>query len=185
MTGRGFIHDKLEIKFLILYIAARLIEPVPFDTLLDLTLCDDAIDYFDFSECLADLVKTEHLSLDRHSGLYAITEKGRRNSEICETSLPYSIRLRCDKNLTRCNRALRRKNQVKSATEPRPNGTYTVSLSLDDDMGNIMDLKLMVPREDMGKLLAARFRRAPEKLYSQIIDLLLNAPDSDNEEQSN
>ena len=26
----GFISDKLEIKFLILYIAARLIEPVPF-----------------------------------------------------------------------------------------------------------------------------------------------------------
>ena len=173
MTGRGFIHDKLEIKFLILYIAARLIEPVPFDTLLDLTLCDDAIDYFDFSECLADLVKTEHLSLDRHSGLYAITDKGRRNSEICETSL------RCDKNLSVCNRALRRKNQVKSSTEPRANGTYTVSLSLDDDMGNVMDLKLMVPREDMGKILAARFRKAPEKLYSEIIDLLLNRDEDD------
>ena len=95
----GFIQDKLEIKFLILYLAARVIEPVPFDTLLDLTLCDDAVDYFDFSECLADLVKTEHLTLDEESGLYAITEKGRRNSEICETSLPYSVRLRCDKNL--------------------------------------------------------------------------------------
>ena len=99
MTARGFIQDKLEIKFLILYLAARVIEPVPFDTLLDLTLCDDAVDYFDFSECLADLVKTEHLTLDEESGLYAITEKGRRNSEICETSLPYSVRLRCDKNL--------------------------------------------------------------------------------------
>ena len=65
---------------------------MPFDTLLDLTLCDDAVDYFDFSECLADLVKTEHLTLDEESGLYAITEKGRRNSEICETSLPYSVR---------------------------------------------------------------------------------------------
>ena len=172
MAPKGFIQDKLEIKFLILYLAARVIEPVPFDTMLDLTLCDDAIDYFDFSDCLADLVRTENLTVDEKSGFYSITEKGRRNSEICETSLPYSIRLR-------------RKNQVKSATEPRPNGTYTVSLSLDDDMGNIMDLKLMVPREDMGKLLAARFRRAPEKLYSQIIDLLLNAPDSDNEEQSN
>ena len=52
MTARGFIQDKLEIKFLILYLAARVIEPVPFDTLLDLTLCDDAVDYFDFSECL-------------------------------------------------------------------------------------------------------------------------------------
>ena len=179
MTGRGFIHDKLEIKFLILYIAARVIEPVPFDTLLDLTLCDDAIDYFDFSECLADLVKTEHLTLDDTSGLYAITEKGRRNSEICESSLPYSVRLRCDKNLSVCNRALRRKNQVKSSMEARPNGTYTVSLSLDDDMGSVMDLKLMVPREDMGKILSARFRQAPEKLYSEIIDLLLNRDDDE------
>ena len=50
---KGFIQDKLEIKFLILYLAARVIEPVPFDTMLDLTLCDDAIDYFDFSDCLA------------------------------------------------------------------------------------------------------------------------------------
>ena len=32
MAGYGFIHDKLEIKFLILYIAARVIEPIPFDT---------------------------------------------------------------------------------------------------------------------------------------------------------
>lgn len=44
----GFIQDKLEIKFLILYIAARIEEPAPFDAILDLTLCDDAIDYFDF-----------------------------------------------------------------------------------------------------------------------------------------
>ena len=43
MTARGFIQDKLEIKFLILYLAARVIEPVPFDTLLDLTLCDEPL----------------------------------------------------------------------------------------------------------------------------------------------
>ena len=183
MAGRGFIHDKLELKFLILYITARVIEPIPFDTVLDLTMCDDAIDYFDFSECLADLVRTEHLSLSE-DGLYSITEKGLRNSRICESSLAYSVRLRCDKNLNACNRALRRKNQVKSSTEPRPNGTFTVSLSLDDDMGSVMDLKLMVPREDMGKILAARFRQAPEKLYSEIIDLLLNTPTPEDEEES-
>ena len=40
MAGRGFIHDKLELKFLILYITARVIEPIPFDTVLDLTMCD-------------------------------------------------------------------------------------------------------------------------------------------------
>ncbi len=173
MAGRGFIHDKLEIKFLILYIAARVIEPIPFDTVLDLTMCDDAIDYFDFSECLNDLVKTGHLTLDEN-GLYAITDKGLRNSQICESSLPYSVRLRCDKNLTIWNRKLRRKSQVKASSEKRPNGTYTVRLSLDDDMGSVMDLKLMVVRQDMAKVLEDRFRKSPERIYSQIMNILLD-----------
>ena len=172
MAGRGFIHDKLEIKFLILYIAARVIEPIPFDTVLDLTMCDDAIDYFDFSECLTDLVKTEHLTLSK-DGLYAITEKGLRNSKICESSLPYSVRLRCDKNLDVWNRKLRRKSQVRASWDQRSNGTYTVKMALDDDMGSVMDLRLMVPREDMAKLLADRFQKAPEKIYSCIMDILL------------
>ena len=172
MANCGFIHDKLEIKFLILYVTARVIEPIPFDTVLDLTMCDDAINYFDFSECLTDLVKTEHLTLS-DTGLYAITDKGRRNSEICETSLPYSVRLRCDKNLEVWNRKLRRKSQVKATLEPRANGTYTLTMSLDDDAGSVMDLRLMVPRHDMGSLLAERFRKSPERLYSKIMDVLL------------
>ena len=172
MAGRGFIHDKLEIKFLILYITARVIEPIPFETVLDLTMCDDAIDYFDFSECLGELVKTDHLTLSE-DGLYAITERGVRNSKICESSLPYSVRLQCDKNITVWNRKLRRKNQVRAVTEPRENGTYTVRLSLEDDMGSLMDLKLMVVREDMAKVVSERFKAAPEKLYTDIMRLLL------------
>ena len=180
MAGRGFIRDKLEIKFLILYITARVIEPIPFDTVLDLTLCDDAIDYFDFSECLADLVKTEHLTLSE-DGLYAITEKGLRNSRICESSLPYSVRLRCDKELADCNSKLRRKSQVKASVTKRPNGTYTAALELEDDMGSVMDLKLAIPREDMAKFLTERFRKSPERLYSEIMRVLMS---SDPEEES-
>lgn len=172
MPGPGFIQDKLEIKFLILYIAARVIEPLPFDTILDLTLCDDAIDYFDFSDCLADLVRTEHLSLD-NGGLYAITEKGRRNSAICESSLPYSVRRRCDQNLEEWNRKLRRRRQVRSSVEPRPNGTYTVRLTLNDDKGGVMDLRLMVVDQAEAKAVAKRFEESPEKLYGQIVQLLI------------
>lgn len=173
MAGRGFIHDKLEIKFLILYIAARVIEPVPFDVVLDLTMCDDAIDYFDFSECLADLVKTEHLTLSE-DGLYAITDKGIRNSQICESSLPYSVRLQCDKNLAVCNRKLRRKSQVRASYEPREGGGCTVRMQLDDDTGSILDLQVMAFREDMAAMLADRFRKAPEKIYSEIMNVLLS-----------
>ena len=173
MSGLGFIHDKLEIKFLILYIAARVIEPVPFDTVLDLTMCDDGVDYFDFSECLTDLVKTEHLSLDG-GGLYAITEKGLRNSQICESSLPYSVRQRCDKNIEDCNRKLRRKSQVKASYSKRSNGTYSVSLSLEDDVGSVLNLQLMVIREDMAAMLVERFKQAPEKIYNDIMNTMMS-----------
>ncbi len=37
MSSYGFISGKLEIKFLILYIAARIVEPVPFETLQELS----------------------------------------------------------------------------------------------------------------------------------------------------
>ena len=171
-AGRGFIHDKLEIKLLILYIVARVIEPIPFDMVLDLAMCDDGVDYFDFSECLADLVKTEHLTLSAE-GLYAITDKGLRNSQICESSIPYSVRLRCDKNLATWNRKLRRKNQVKTSVDQRSNGTFTVRMSLDDDMGNVMDLQMMAVRQDIAKLLADRFQKEPERIYSQIMKLLM------------
>ncbi len=177
-TGRGFIHDKLEIKLLILYITARVVEPIPFDTVLDLTMCDDGIDYFDFSECLADLVKTEHLKLSA-DGMYAITDKGLRNSQIGESSLPYSVRLRCDKNLAACNRKLRRKSQVKASVEKRDNGTYTVALTLDDDMGSVMDLRLAIPREDMASMLAERFKHSPERLYSEIMRVLMSSDPED------
>ena len=46
--GVGFIRDKLEIKFLILYIAARVSEPLPLEGMQELTMCDDGIDYFDY-----------------------------------------------------------------------------------------------------------------------------------------
>ena len=83
------------------------------------------------------------------------------------------MRLRCDKNLDVWNRKLRRKSQVRASWEQRSNGTYTVKMALDDDMGSVMDLRLMVPREDMAKLLADRFQKAPEKIYSRIMDILL------------
>lgn len=174
MAGHGFIQNKLEIKFLILYITTRVIQPIPFDTVLDLTMCDDGIGYFDFSECLNDLVKTGHLTLSE-DGLYSITDKGIRNSQICESSLPYSVRLRCDKNISIINRKLRRKSQVRASTEVRDNGTYTVQLNLDDDMGSVMDLRLAMPREDMAQELADRFRKNPERLYSEIMRVLMSS----------
>lgn len=169
--GIAFIQDKLEIKFLILYIVSRLTEPADGAALQDMTMCDDGIDYFDYAECLNDLVKTEHLHVTEE-GRYAITEKGRKNSGICESSLPLSVRLRSDKSIAAYNKAALRRQQVQSAVTARENGTYTVTLRLRDDVDSLMELELMVTDRDSGERLAERFQQAPEKVYTEIIGLL-------------
>ena len=157
----GFIQDKLEIKFLILYVAARLIEPVPFEAMQELTMCDDGIDFFDFSECLSNLVESQHLTLS-DDGLYAITEKGLHNGAICESSLPYSVR----------------RAQIQSDIAPRRNGTYTVTLAFNDDESQpILKMELMVPKEVMAKDLAERFQKNPEQLYTGVLNTLFSEPD--------
>ena len=175
----GFIQDKLEIKFLILYVASRLIEPVPFEAMQELTMCDEGIDFFDFSECLGSLVESQHLSLS-DDGLYAITEKGLHNGAICESSLPYSVRLRADKNITIFNQKLKRRAQIKSDISPRRNGTYTVTLAFnDDDDQPLLKMELMVPKEVMAKDLAGRFQKSPEQLYTGILNALFSEPDGE------
>lgn len=167
----GFIHDKLEIKFLILYIAARVSEPLPPEGMQELTMCDDGIDYFAYAECLNDLVQTEHLRLTEE-GFYAITPKGLKNSEICESSLPYSVRLRTDRNVAEYNRRLLRKNQVQSRVIPRENGSYVVELQLRDDVDSILRLELTAATEAMARDLADRFRQDPEGVYTRLLSAL-------------
>ena len=109
MARYGFIHDKLDIKFLILYFMARVAAPIDFPTLTELTVCDDGIGYFEFAEAVSELVESGHLTLE--DGLYSITEKGRENGAACESSLPYSVKRNCSAQLVKLNGILRRNAQ--------------------------------------------------------------------------
>ena len=171
MSRTGFIHDKLDIKFLILYLMARVASPVDFATLADLTFCDDGVEYFDFAASVAELVETGHLQLEGER--YTITEKGRRNGKICESSLAFSVRRKCDRNLARGNGVLRRDAQVRAEILPREDSGVTLRLILDDDKGNIMTLDMLTVSEEQAGQLAENFRAQPEKLYESILQTLL------------
>ena len=113
-------------------------------------------------------------------GLYAITEKGLHNGAICESSLPYSVRLRADKNITIFNQKLKRRAQIQSDIAPRRNGTYTVTLAFNDDESQpILKMELMVPKEVMAKDLAERFQKNPEQLYTGVLNTLFSEPDEE------
>ena len=171
MSRTGFIQNELDLKLLVLYIMDRAVAPITFLQLLDLALCDAGVDYFSLTEAVDHLTQTEHLKLDGE--LYSITEKGRRNIEICQSSLPYSVRLRCDENLVKLNDALMRQAQVQTGLQPNEDGTCTVRLYLADEAGPLMELKLISPSLAQGQTLTSKFQQAPEAIYHEIMALLI------------
>ena len=178
MTRIGYIQSDLDLKLLVLYIMNRVAAPISFNQLFELALCDEGVDYFSLTQAVNHLVETEHLCpVDER---YSITEKGRHNCRICEETLPFSVRRRCDENLLSVNDQLRRESQVRGCVLPREDGTFTVSLSLDDDAGSLLKLELLSPSEEQANQLVSRFKLHPEQVYNSIVGTLLTAPDPSN-----
>lgn len=170
MEGRGFVREKLDIKVLILYIMARVSEPVSLQTAWELSLCDDAFGFFEFSPCLAELVASEHLSLQ--DGLYAITDKGRESDRAFEGSLAPSVRRKADEHLKIFNTDAHRRSLVQAEVTPGPNGLYTLHLAFRDEVCSLMSLDLTVPDKARADDLVRRFRLAPQDVYTALLGTL-------------
>ena len=166
----GFIQNELDLKLLVLYIMARVAQPVTFPQLLELALCDAGVDYFSLTQAVDHMVATGQLEKDGER--YSITEKGKRNSEICESSLPYSVRMHCDENLVKANDALRREAQIQSFVQDREDGTCTLTLHFSDSASPLLNLSLLVPDKAMALSMADAFRENPASIYHGVISLL-------------
>lgn len=171
MARMGFIHDKLDIKLLVLYLLSRTAAPVDFATLTDLAMCDPGVDYFEFAEAVGELVQSGHLSLE--DDLYAVTEKGRRNGADCESSLSPVVRKKCDRLLVPLNAELRRHAQVRALVEERENGEFVLRLSLDDDTGSLLTLDLTAASRAQSEQMSEFFQAHPEEVYHGILNVLL------------
>ena len=167
----GFIHEKIDIKILILFVLGRLSEAVTLDTLAELTLCDDGIGYFDFVECVNELVETEHVTTDGVS--YTITEKGARNGKITENFIPYSVRIKAEKNTSELRVKQSRRAMIKTSRELRRRGGYTVTLSLSDGLGEVVTMSLYAASEAQAIALEDGFAEKAESVYNAIIKTIL------------
>ena len=176
MARYGFIHDKLDIKLLVLYIMDRVAAPIDFATLTDLALCDGGVDYFQFAEAAAELLESGHLT--QNGEYYAVTDKGRRACAGGESSLSPVIRRRCDQRLVPLNQALKRKAQVRAELRPRSDG-YDVCLMMDDNQGSLFSLTLLAPSQEDGQRIADQFLRHPARIYNGILGVMLPGQDKE------
>ena len=169
MDNYGFIREKVDIKILVLYILKHLPAPVGEATLLELTMCDNAINYFDYTECLTELQNTGHITA-ADSG-YAITDFGRDTLKETESSLPYTIRLKAGNAARRAAKVLNREIQTSHAL--REDGRCDVLFSLSDYQGQLLRLEILAGNEEQAAEMEQHFREKADALFREISGLLL------------
>lgn len=175
---RGFIHDMLDVKLLVLYIMNRVMYPVDLQKIYELAYQDDCLSYFDLAQAVPDMVESGHLE-ELEGDRYIITEKGREACAVTEDAIAYPVMQRAQAAIDRFNRNMRRSNFVKTTITQREGGDYSVQLTLDDEVSNLLKMELMAPSQKHAYRLAKAFSEKAEVIYKGIMDQLLSTPKED------
>ncbi len=170
MDRLGFIHEKLDIKILILFILRRLPDFVSFEKLSELVMVDDGFDYFEFTQCLSELVDSGNiLQMDTR---YKITKTGAVHAETVENSIPFSVRTKAERSAQPVIERMRRDALIGTSHETLPNGGSVVKLSLSDGVGDVISLSLLSSGEEQAESMEKYFRENAETLYHKFVEIL-------------
>ena len=173
MQRLGFIHDMLDVKVLILFVMSRVSYAVTCQEIYELCYQDECLSYFDVCTAIPEMVKSGHLQ-ELEGDKYEITPKGRETESLTADSIAFTVKQRAENAVNRFNRQIRRSSFVKTQTLPRETGDFSVIMSLDDEMGNLMTLELLAPDQRQAVRLSRLFEKKAETVYALIMTELLD-----------
>ena len=173
MQRLGFIHDMMDVKVLILFVTARSNYPMTTQEIYELCYQDDCLSYFDVCTAIPEMVKSGHLR-ELEGEKYEITPKGRETGDLTVDSIAFTVKQRAENAVSRFNRQIRRSSFVKTQIIPRDNGDFSVLMSLDDEMGNLMTLELVAPDQRQAVRLGKLFEKQAEMVYNLTMAELLD-----------
>ncbi len=165
MQRLGFIHDMMDVKVLILFVASHSNYPLSTQEIYELCYQDDCLSYFDVCTAVPEMVASGHLEAGEDEK-YTITEKGRQTAALTEDSIAFTVKQRAENAVARFNRQLRRSSFVKTQILPRDNGEYSVVIGLDDEMGNLMTLELAAPDQRQAVRMSRMLEKKAEIIYN-------------------
>ena len=173
MQRLGFIRDMVDVKVLILFVMSRVGYPVNVQQIYELCFQDDCLSYFDVCTALPEMVESGHLK-KAEDECYVITDKGRETAKLVEDSIAFSVRQKAENAVDRFNRKVRRSSFVRTKVTPRETGDFSVVMSLDDEMGNLMTLELVAPDQRQANRLSRLMEKKAEAVYNLTMTELLD-----------
>ena len=188
---QAHLKEKNDIKIFILYLLKNLRYPLDFNTISDIVVQDEFVNYFDFAECFAELLDSgtieqirvsenieKNASIgkngrpEKKSELYRITDNGINVVEQLHSNLLNMIK---DKSLKSAMRLLSFKNdgsEVKCSIKECEGDTRELCCEVIEKRQTLMELRIKVDSRQQAEKMAYNFNERPEVIYRGVISLL-------------
>ncbi len=173
MVAPGGLTDINEVKYLILYVLKMCDVPIPKDTLNDIILNDDLVNYFDYCCAIAEMVVSKHVSVSvvDNEERVLCTPLGIEAVEIFYKDLPLNVRDKASSSAKIMIESWKAKAGI-VAYYIKKNNEFMVRLGLRENTKVIFTLDLFCPNDDQARLICKNFKSNPTKNFMRIITLL-------------
>ncbi len=173
-VSNGGLRSKSDIQLLICYLLRSFKGSAPVHILSDALQSEELANYFDVMDAISELAEHGNLTPELIDGeeYISLTEKGQNAIALVENDLPKSVRriakdsathfLNLEKNL--------RENNIK--IEPYKDG-FHVSFTMNEQETDLLTLTVFVPDRDQAEKLKNNFLENPVKVYSAILNSLM------------
>ena len=176
------LKDKNDIKIFILYLLKNLNYPLDFNTISDIVVQDEFVNYFDFAECFAELLDCGNIEQlppnpdadgdKKGKELYRITPNGITIAEQLQSSILNMIKEKSLKSAMRMLSFKSRGSDVSCSYTEREDGRYDLRCEVSENGSKILDLGLIIESKYQLDKMTYNFNERPEVVYRGIISLL-------------
>ncbi len=172
--NQNFIPNDSKIKKLIvLFVFENMSINLSENTLLD--MCTSENNWLTYMECkqfFFELVETNLIYKVPKTEYFNLTQDGRNCLDMFYTRIPVSVRDQIA-NYTRLNRVRFKKTQSYFCDYSRnSDGSYTVIMKINNDMFNVMDLKLRVDDKKTAKFIYKNWIDQASSVYTFLVENL-------------
>ncbi len=181
------LKEKNDIKIFILYLLKNIGYPLDFNTISDIVVQDEFVNYFDFAECFAELLDSGTIEMHRvveetadgslgrvekTTELYNITENGVRVVEQLQSNLLIMIKEKSLKSAMRLLSFKARGSDIKCTGNEREDGRYDLHCEIIENRETSLSVDLVIDDKHQLEKMMYNFNERPEVIYRGVISLL-------------
>lgn len=168
------LSDKVDVKVFILYLMKNIGEPLDYNTLNDIVLQDEFVNYFDFAFAFSELLDAQQIIEITDAGpdkLYIISESGKETLESYESSLLTVIKERALRSALRLLAFNRTGTRIKSEITEKGGG-YNLNCRIFDNEKTLFSVDVYLTDRHYAEKMQVNYDERAEIIYKGALALL-------------